>query len=93
MPKVDFTTAFLRDLKRLKSSPRQDAVIEAVSLFVENPKAPKLNFERVLSRSGYFSIRASHADRVLLFQIDGQHFEIAAVGNHDYIYRGYFKNR
>jgi hypothetical protein len=47
----------------------------------------------VKSRKGYFTIRANFSTRVLLREVTPQHYEVAAVGNHDYIYENYFKRR
>jgi hypothetical protein len=81
---------FLRDLKRL-SSQDSSAVIAAVKLFMEDPTARALNFEKVTGRSGFFTIRSSYSVRILMEQIDRERYEAVAVGNHDYIYASYFK--
>ena len=84
------TKPFLRDIKKLSRSD-SDAVIEALSLFMRDPQAKSLNFEKVTSRVGYFTVRGTYSIRVLLFQHDRNAFDAVAVGNHDYIYASYFK--
>jgi hypothetical protein len=86
------TGAFLRSHKKLSVSDADD-VTSALELFLANPQAKSLNFEKVRSRKGYFTIRANFSTRILLREIAPQHFEIAAVGNHDYIYENFFKRR
>lgn len=83
------TGAFLRSLKRLSKSDAEDAT-SALERFLVDPQQKSLNFERVKSRKGYFTIRANYSIRVLLRQVAPQEFEIVAVGNHDYIYERYF---
>jgi hypothetical protein len=88
------TGAFLRDLKRLGTLDRKSAATDALVLFAKNPGHTKLNFERVLSRKGYHTIRASFGDRILLLKdTSGDGYAAVAIGDHDYIYRGYFKKR
>jgi hypothetical protein len=84
------TGAFLRSHKKLSVSDAEDTT-SALELFLTNPQAKSLNFEKVKSRKGYFTIRANFSTRVLLREITSQHYEVAAVGNHDYIYENYFK--
>jgi hypothetical protein len=83
------TRAFLRSLKRLSTSDAEDTA-SALELFVKNPDTKSLNFERVRSRKGYFTIRSNYSIRILLKQTNHQEFEIVAVGNHDYIYERHF---
>jgi hypothetical protein len=83
------TGAFLRSLKRLSKSDAEDTA-SASELFVVTPDAKSLNFERVKSRKGYFTIRSNYSFRILLIQTAPQAFEIGAVGNHDYIYERFF---
>jgi hypothetical protein len=85
------TGAFLRSHKKLSASDAED-VTSALELFLANPQARSLNFEKVRSRKGYFTIRANFSVRILLRQTAVQNYEIAAVGNHDYIYESYFKS-
>jgi hypothetical protein len=84
--------SFKRDLKKIRDKRRTDAAQAALQAFLENSKSVALNFETVVSRKGYFTIRTNIHDRILLKQIDGG-FEILALGNHDYIYGQYFRNR
>jgi hypothetical protein len=83
------TRAFLRSLKRLSSSDAEDTV-SALEMFVKNSAAKSLNFERVRSQKGYFTIRSNYSIRVLLKETKPREFEIVAVGNHDYIYERHF---
>lgn len=84
------TGAFRRDLKRL-SNEDADATIRALSLFIEQPTATKLNFELVKHRRGFHSIRATYSTRILLRKKSGIEYDAVAVGNHDYVYGSYFK--
>lgn len=84
------TGAFLRALKRLSKADAEDTA-SALELFLLNPSAKRLNFERVKSRKGYFTIRSNYSVRILLKETKPQEFEIVAVGNHDYIYARYFQ--
>jgi hypothetical protein len=86
------TGAFLRSRKKLSVSDAEDTT-SALELFLVDPQAKALNFEKVKSRKGYFTIRANFSTRVLLREVTPQHYEVAAVGNHDYIYENYFKRR
>lgn len=90
MPIVSVTGPFKRDLKRL-AKPDAECVIAALQTFMNNPSAKELNFECVISRVGYFSIRATYKVRILLKKQGADCYEIVAVGNHDYIYASYFK--
>jgi hypothetical protein len=94
MPTVTPTNAFLRDLKRLGSAIRKKAAADALVLFAKNAGHSKLNFEHVLSRKGYHTIRANKGDRILLSKEgEGDAYRAVAIGDHDYIYKGFFKNR
>lgn len=88
--KVTPTRQFLRDLKRLSPEARE-AVIAAVELFVRAPQTRSLNFERVRSREPYRTIRANLSLRVLLRETGKNEFEAVCTGNHDYIYRSFFR--
>ena len=48
------TKAFLKDLKRLGDEARQEQVIDAIGLFVENPWASSLNFEKIRKQKRIF---------------------------------------
>lgn len=84
------TGPFLRSLKRLSKADAEDTIL-ALELFLSNPKAKPLNFERVKNRRGYFTIRSNYSVRILLRETDRSQFDVVAVGNHDYIYSAYFK--
>lgn len=84
------TGAFLRSLKRLSKTDAEDC-ISAIALFIEQPQAKSLNFERVKSRLGYFTIRANYSVRILLKATAPDCYDIVVVGNHDYVYVRYFK--
>lgn len=88
---VTLTRPFERALKKLSSANAEDTVA-ALELFIANPQAKSLNFERVRSRKGYFTIRANFSTRVLLRQTGIQEYDAVAVGNHDYIYESYFRS-
>jgi hypothetical protein len=84
------TGAFLRCLRNLSSRDAEDTAA-ALVMFVKNSKAKSLNFEKVKSRKGYFTIRSNYSVRILLRYAGPEHFEAVAVGNHDYIYESYFR--
>jgi hypothetical protein len=93
---VALSKAFLRDLNKLQPDQRATAARDALVLFAKNPSHTSLNFERVLSRKGYHTIRANLGDRILLFKSDdegGAKYTAVALGTHDYIYKAYFKKR
>jgi hypothetical protein len=94
MPVISVSKAFVRDLKRLGSKQRQNAARDAIVKFAGNPHHSGLNFERVLSRPGFHTIRATLGDRILLLKAEARDdYTAVAVGDHDYIYRAYFKRR
>jgi hypothetical protein len=84
------TGAFLRKLKKLSASDREDAIV-ALEQFLSNPKAKSLNFEAVRNRDGYHTIRANYSVRVLLREVGRWEYEAVAVGNHDFIYVSFFR--
>lgn len=87
---ISLTGAFKRNFKKL-SKQDQERTIQALEMFVTDHKTPILNFEPVISRSGYFTIRSTYSVRVLLLKMTDTGFDVVAVGNHDYIYAAYFK--
>lgn len=87
---VTFTGLFLRTLKRLSRADAEDTT-QAVKNFINNPNSKSLNFEKVRSRAGYFTIRANFKTRVLLKQRAQDKYDAVAVGNHDYVYESYFR--
>jgi hypothetical protein len=62
------TGAFLRSHKKLSVSDAE-ATTSALELFLTNPQAKSLNFEKVKSRKGYFTIRAN-------FSVTGMSFHV-----------------
>jgi hypothetical protein len=86
------TKAFIRDLKRLGNVARQSSAREAVVLCQQNHKDQQLRFEAIRQR-GYFTIRSTFGDRVLLHKISDGVYEAVAIGNHDYIYGTFFRRR
>jgi mRNA-degrading endonuclease RelE of RelBE toxin-antitoxin system len=82
--------SFGKHAKKL-SIARREAVAAAVKSFAANPETPGLNFEAVTGRKGYYTIRSGIGDRVLLRKTGPQAYDLVAVGNHDLIYRTYFK--
>ena len=67
----------------------QKQVEVTLEKFVENPSRPGLNFEPIIGRPGYYTIRASRAYRILLLRScdeEGETFTAENVGPHD-IYR------
>jgi len=87
---VTLTRPFQRMLRNLSSSNAED-VVAALELFVADYQAKPLNFERVRSRKGYFTIRANFSTRILLRQTGTLAYDVVAVGNHDYIYESCFR--
>lgn len=88
--KVEVTRRFEKDLKRLLKSDAEQA-LESLERFIDHPKDPSLNFERVTNRAGYFSIRATFKIRILLRMTAIDEYDVVAIGNHDYIYKSYFR--
>lgn len=84
------TKAFLKGLGRL-SFEGQSAAIEALERFAADPRVKALNFEPVRNHKGYWTIRSTYADRILLRETQPGTYEAVAAGNHDYIYRTYFR--
>lgn len=84
------TQAFLKGLTRLSSENKEAAII-ALALFLSAPATRALKFERVRSRKGYWTIRSTYSDRILLRETNPGHYEAVAVGNHDFVYRTYFR--
>jgi hypothetical protein len=82
--------SFAKYRKKL-SSERDDAVILTLRAFMVTPYLNSLNFEPVAGRKGYYTIRTSIADRILLRKTGGESYEVVAVGNHDLIYNSYFR--
>jgi len=87
------TKAFIRDLKRLRNASRQNSAREAVVLCQQNHKDQRLRFEALKHRVGYFTIRSTFGDRVLLSKKGDGVYEAVAVGNHDFVYGAYFRRR
>ena len=88
--RVEATRAFLRDLKMISKSDAEDTVT-ALEAFVSSQAGRKLNFEPVVHRVGYFTIRSNYSIRVLLRKTGKDVFDVVAVGKHDYIYASYFR--
>ena len=90
---VSTPKSFIRYLKRLKNAQKQNASIEAIARFMKSPRDPKLNFERVVGRPGYFSIRVDYETRILLRSTEADRkYDAVAVGNHDLVYQSYFRS-
>jgi hypothetical protein len=90
--RVSTPNSFSKSLKRLKNPSKQEATIAALTLFMQSPHSPKLNFEGLRGRRGFFSIRVDYETRVLLREVEKNvHYEAVAVGNHDLIYESYFR--
>ena len=88
--RVEATKAFLRDLKKLSKA---DALATTTALqeFVQGQTGKRLNFEPVVRRPGYYTIRGTYSVRVLLRKTGEDSFDVVAVGNHDYVYASYFR--
>jgi hypothetical protein len=87
------TNAYIRDLKRLANADRQKSAKDAVVLCQQNHKDQRLRFEALKHRSGFFSIRSTYNDRILLKKVEDGIYEAVAIGNHDFIYGTYFRRR
>jgi hypothetical protein len=83
------TGAFQRCLKRLSRADAEDT-LAALKRFVVNRNDKSLNFEKLRSRPGYYTIRSNYSVRVLLKSTGPDSFDIVIVGNHDYVYERYF---
>lgn len=66
MAVVEPTKGYVKAVGKLKDKRRQQAVIDAVTTFIENPKHPGLHFERVKGTPDCWSIRATRGDRIIL---------------------------
>lgn len=72
------------------SARQAEQVSRAFGLFVENPRHPSLNFEKLAGKTNLYSIRLNRGDRAILRSTqdeDGELFEVLLIGPHD-IYRG-----
>lgn len=97
MTTVATPKSFFKYAKRL-SIDRQEEVVAAISGFIQDPTAARFNLEKVKNRAGYWTIRSSYGDRILLRQADPADpgpvpdgFEAVPVGNHDLMYKTYFR--
>jgi hypothetical protein len=83
----------LKYLRRLKNPSKQEATIAALTLFMQSPHSPKLNFEGLRGPRGFFSIRVDYEKRLLLLREveKNVHYEAVAVGNYDLVYESYFR--
>ena len=80
---VQPTKRFTKSLKKLDVTDRH-RVMDALSRFMENPRHPSLNFERVGGVPGVRTIRAGLSIRIFLKETaDPNSFEIVEVGRHD----------
>ena len=85
MTRLRTDARFDRALRKLDPQ-RQRRVGAALAQFVENPARPGLNFEAVIGRPGFHTIRAGRGWRILLRRDEGDIFTAVNVGPHD-IYR------
>lgn len=88
MPRLRIERGYLRGRRRLPENIR-NAADRALQRFVENPRHPGLNFERLQNWTDHYSIRASRAYRILLrreVDEDGEVFAAVDIGTHQ-VYR------
>ena len=85
MPRVSIPPSFKRIFDELPEKKRK-RVAKALRLFQHDQNYPSLNFERLQGAEGYYSIRASLADRIVLRKVEEDHYEAADIGGHE-VYR------
>ena len=65
---------------------QRDRANRALKLFIESPRHPSLNFEKLAGRENLYSIRLSRGDRAILRRAHdevGEVFELLLIGPHD----------
>lgn len=88
MPRLHIDGGFERAIRRLPANVQRRART-ALDKFIDNPRRPGLNFEKLQGRENYFSIRVSQNYRILLrreHDESGELFAVVDVGTHR-IYR------
>lgn len=84
MVQLQYSSRYLSSrAKFLKNNPNLfNKTIKAISLFVDNPKHPSLNLEK-LKGSEYWTIRIDKGNRVFFRWIDESEVLFIDVGKHD----------
>lgn len=67
---------------------QQKRAEKSLRLFADNPRHPSLHFEK-LTGSAYRTIRVDLNHRIVLYEIEGDLFELVDVGSHDYVDRNF----
>lgn len=62
--------------------PRAESIIRAITLFIENPRHPSLNIEK-LKGSAVWTVRISRSNRLFFIWIDETSIMLVDVGIHD----------
>jgi hypothetical protein len=88
MPTVTPSKRFEKAVTKLSDHKAQEA-FEALDQFVKNQSQPSLNFEKVKGTKANYTIRTNGGDRICLRKTAKGQYDIADVGDHDYIYRTY----
>jgi mRNA-degrading endonuclease RelE of RelBE toxin-antitoxin system len=84
MVKLQYSSRYLSSrAKFLKNNPNLlDKTIKAITLFVENPKHPSLNLEK-LKGSPCWTIRIDKGSRIFLYWVDKNTALFIDIGKHD----------
>jgi hypothetical protein len=88
MPTVTPSNRFDKAVAKLPEH-KADEALEALEQFVANPSHPGLNFEKVKGTKSNYTIRTNGGDRICLRKTSKGHYDVADMGDHDYIYRTY----
>jgi len=82
---LSYSDDFLKRLKKLPPN-RQEAVIRALELFIEEPRLGRLRFRALRGHPGHFIINAARGDRIIIERIATDAYLALDVGTHD-VYR------
>ena len=88
MPTISPSKRFKKAVSKLtpdKATETQDALRQ----FLADPQHPGLNFEKLSGTKANYTIRTNGGDRICLRKTARGKYDIADVGDHDYIYRTY----
>lgn len=81
MYKLNYTKAFLKDLKKL-SAPEQKAVAQKLKILVENPFYPSLRTKKVQGLDNVFEMSVNMDIRILWRYENGVIILLLDVGHH-----------
>ncbi|MFN7755451.1 MAG: type II toxin-antitoxin system RelE family toxin [Holosporales bacterium] len=88
---VTYGQSFAKALKKMHSD-KVVAAKAALEMFFANRHHPSLNFEAIINKPHFYSIRVDRKIRIALRIVWGDHerivsVEVIDIGNHDDIYR------